>query len=134
MDEAMKARAWAAAVAGCLMSCSAFGQALHDPTQPPASLASSAASASAGGAVVAPVSTEPRLQSVLISTRADGRRVVVINGETLRAGQRFQDAVVVKVMPTSVVLRRGKQDQTLNLEPAKVASPETPAVAKHDQR
>ncbi len=84
---------------------------LADPTRPPASLSAPAANAGQGHAA----SGAPQLQSILISLRAGGRRVAVIDGKTLRQGQRIDGAVVEAIRPTEVVLRRGKQKQILKL-------------------
>jgi MSHA biogenesis protein MshK len=82
-----------------------------DPTRPPAVLSAPAARqgqpAASGG--------EPQLQSILVSLRPGGRRIAVIDGKTVRPGQRIGDAVVETIGPTTVVLRKGNQRQTLKL-------------------
>ena len=103
----------------------AAAQALRDPTQPPAVVAPGAA-----GVTAQIVSNEPRLQSVLISHRANGRRVAVIDGETLRVGDTFREAKVVKISPTLVVLRHGAQEQILVMAEPSTAREQAPLVAR----
>lgn len=100
-----------------LLAPAAFAPAhaqLTDPTRPPASLVATVPGASALPAEPA----EPQLQSVLISMRDGGRRVAVIDGQALRLGEKFRDAVLIKITETDVVLRRGRQLQVLRLYPA----------------
>lgn len=85
---------------------------LPDPTRPPAALSAPAQSGQAGPG--AP-SGEPQVQSILVSLRPGGRRVAVIDGKTLRQGQRIGGAVVESIRPTEVVLRKGNQRQILKL-------------------
>lgn len=87
---------------------------LRDPTEPPAALRTAEAIA-AGAEVPASASSAPQLQSVLISEK---RRVAVIDGVTLRIGQRHRGAVVSAIEPTRVVLLRGKTKEILRLYPA----------------
>ena len=119
MDEVVNAcmsRArWLAAA--CLLATAPVqvqGQPIPDPTRPPAALIAPAAGANA----LPSIPDAPQLQSILVSTRQGGRRVAVINGETLRVGGKLGDAVLISIRDTSVVLRRGKQLQTLTLYPA----------------
>lgn len=86
---------------------------LRDPTEPPAALRQAAAAE--GITATVPVESSPRLQSVLISQQ---RRVAVIDGETVRVGQRHRGAVVASIAPTQVVLRRGSVREVLRLYPA----------------
>jgi MSHA biogenesis protein MshK len=119
LDEAVKtltASTLAAfALAASIASQSACAQALTDPTRPPAAL---------GARVDAPGSAAgdglPRLQSVLIS-RAGGRQVAVIDGETVRLGDNFKGARVVRMSQTEVELARGRERQVLRLEPTPAA-------------
>ncbi|VXB06679.1 hypothetical protein [Massilia sp. 9I] len=87
----------------------ARAQALLDPTRPPASLGVRADGAAAGDGL-------PRLQSVLIA-RAGGRQVAVIDGETVRLGDSYKGARVVRMTQTEVELVRGRERQVLRLEP-----------------
>lgn len=101
------------------MAGPALAQALRDPTQPPAVL-----TPVAPGATVEPVSSEPQLQSVLISQRANGRRVAVIDGQTVRVGDTFRDFKVVKISLTEVTLRQGKVESKLVMAPPSTARPQ----------
>jgi MSHA biogenesis protein MshK len=116
LDEAVKtltATTLAALVlAAPFASRHACAQALADPTRPPAALAARAGSAAAVGDGL------PRLQSVLISPRAGGRRVAVIDGETVRLGDSYKGARVARMTQTEVELVRGRERQVLRLEPA----------------
>jgi MSHA biogenesis protein MshK len=99
----------------------AAAQAMGDPTQPPAILA-------APGGAVAPDPSAPvalQLQSILVSREAGGRRVAVINGELVRPGAKIGDAVVISVNENTVVLRRGKNKETLRLFPKQCESNST---------
>lgn len=78
-------------------------QAIVDPTRPPHAIASSEA---------APGAAANQLQSILISP---GRRVAVINGETVALGGRIGDATVVKIGPTAVTLKRGDELEVLDM-------------------
>lgn len=83
-------------------------QDLPDPTRPPAAMDTRpepAAGTQAGG---------PMLQSVLISPT---RKAAIISGRTVALGEKFGDARVVKITETEVVLRNGKEMQTLKLFP-----------------
>ena len=91
----------------------AQAQALADPTRPPAALWAPANAAPATPA-------QPQLQSVLISTRPGGRRLAVIDGRSVRAGDKVGGAVVVSIDEASVALRRGKTLETLRLYPKTV--------------
>jgi MSHA biogenesis protein MshK len=83
---------------------------LRDPTRPPAVLAAPVGTPGQDG-----VPGEPQLQSILVSLRPGGRRVAVIDGKTLRQGDRIDGALVETIRPTEVVLRKGKQRQILKL-------------------
>lgn len=93
-----------------LGSIPAIGMAerLVDPTRPHASLSApvspEAESANAG----------PRLQSILISAQ---RRVAIINGATVRVGDMFEDARVVRIAETEVILRAGNEVRILRMYP-----------------
>lgn len=96
-----------------LLPLAAGAQALVDPTRPPdAPLFADGAAAEARRG--------PQLQSVLVSDH--GRRVAVIDGRTVRVGDRIGNASVASIAGTSVVLRRGKASETLRLYP----KPEAP--------
>lgn len=110
MDESMKfsivflvSMAFTAAASNALAA-----PLLADPTRPPASFAQQGDNAS-----VDPTG-KPVLQSVIISP---ARKVAVISGQTLRLGDRFGDARLVKITETEVVLRAGNEYQSLKLYP-----------------
>ncbi|NGZ84605.1 general secretion pathway protein GspB [Duganella aceris] len=92
---------------------------LADPTRPPAAFSSPQQLGADGEA------SGPRLQSILIGRTPGGRRVAVIDGVTLREGGKVGGAVLTRINETSVVLRRGKNLETLTLfpVPAKAAEP-----------
>jgi MSHA biogenesis protein MshK len=89
-------------------------QGVPDPTRPPAAL-NAPPTAAGGGTLVRAESAQPQLQSILVSLRPGGRRVAVIDGKTVRQGERVGGALVVAIGPSEVVLRRGSQTQTLKL-------------------
>jgi MSHA biogenesis protein MshK len=92
----------------------ARAQQLMDPTRPPAALLSPRVA----GAVVADAAPAlPRLQSVLASTHADGRQVAVIDGQTVRRGEKFKGAILASVSEGEVILMRGTHKQVLMLHP-----------------
>lgn len=93
--------------ATCAMTL-ARAQNLPDPTRPPDALAT-ARSENAVAPAAGPV-----LQSVLISP---GRRVAIINGQTVKLNDIVGDARVSKITEGSVVLRSGNAIQTLKLFP-----------------
>ena len=98
-------------VSVCLsVSCASVNAAdnLSDPTRPPAS------TAGFEHGQVATETTGPVLQSVLISS---GRRVAVISGQNVKLGEKFGDARVVRITESEVVLKNGKDTQTLKLFP-----------------
>jgi len=122
MDEAVKnliPTMFAAALLACLP---AAAQTLADPTRPPAVLDTSRPEGPAAEGL-------PRLQSVLISPRAGGRHVAVIDGETVRLGESFRGARVARMTQTEVELVRGRERQVLRLDlPAAPADGMRPAA------
>jgi MSHA biogenesis protein MshK len=88
-------------------------QTLVDPTQPPPE------SRLLPQSDVPAVLKGPQLQSVLIGSH--GRQVAVIDGQTVRKGEKFNGAVLVEVRKNQVVLQNGRNKQVLTLfaEPAK---------------
>jgi len=79
-----------------------------DPTRPPVGLGAGAADAesdTAGGIM---------LQSVMISPT---RSAAIINGVMVRLGEKYGDAVLVKVAESEVVLRSGGAQQVLKIHP-----------------
>jgi MSHA biogenesis protein MshK len=93
------------------LSGAACAQSLADPTVPPPESRLLPAGAQDGPAV----SSGPQLQSVLIGAR--GREVAVIDGQTVRKGEKFNGAVLVEVGKNRVVLQNGRNKQVLTLFP-----------------
>jgi MSHA biogenesis protein MshK len=99
---------------GSALSAMAVAQTLSDPTLPPPE--SRVLPTGAAGAADAPaVSKGPQLQSVLIGSR--GREVAVIDGQTVRKGEKFHGATLVDVRKNQVVLQNGRDKQILTLFP-----------------
>jgi MSHA biogenesis protein MshK len=96
-------RAAAVALALVALPCWATEN-LPDPTRPPASLGLETAE------MAPPVG--PILQSTLISP---GRRQAIINGRVVRVGDKVGSAEVAEIREGEVVLRNGKETQTLSV-------------------
>lgn len=121
MDDLVTRAGVLLAAAVLLAPCGAVqAEQLRDPTRPPAQLF--LARGVAPGAAAA--STAPQLQSVLIAREAGGRHIAVIDGETVRLGDRFRGARVVRMTQTEVELWRGRERQVL-----KLAGAEAPAAS-----
>jgi MSHA biogenesis protein MshK len=88
-----------------LVVSGSYAEQLLDPTRPPDL---------AGQAQTGAVPTGPVLQSVLISPQ---RRVAIISGKTLTVGEKFGEARVISITESEVILRNGKEIQTLKLFP-----------------
>jgi len=100
----------------------ALAQAGADPTRPPAGFGVGAADMDmpdAGGGMT--------LQSVMISPTS---RTAIISGVTVKLGQKYGDAVLVKVAESEVVLRSGATSQVLKLYPGVEKRDTAPAAAK----
>ena len=97
-----------AAFAGSLAIAAAEQPALTDPTRPPN------ASGAPGAEGEAPAGLSGQLQSVLI---APGRRIAVINGQSVSVGSKFGDATVTRIVETEVTLKRGDDVEVLKLLP-----------------
>jgi MSHA biogenesis protein MshK len=123
MDEAVITMR--ALVAASLFALQPLGhaQGLQDPTRPPAQLDARAGSAGAAA-------NGPQLQSVLIAPGAGGRRVAVIDGETVRLGEAFRGARVARMTQDEVELVRGRERQVLKLEPSAPAAAGTISAAR----
>jgi MSHA biogenesis protein MshK len=80
---------------------------LVDPTRPPARFGNNQAM---NGEPSGPV-----LQSILISP---SRRIAIISGKTLKAGDKFGDSQLVSISENEVVLQTGKERQTLKMYPS----------------
>jgi MSHA biogenesis protein MshK len=94
-------------VLGCATLCSAvLAQTLSDPTRPP--------TVTGDASTNAEVFTGPVLQSILISPK---RRLAIISGQTVALNSKYGEQTLIKVSETEVVLRNGKELQTLKLFP-----------------
>jgi MSHA biogenesis protein MshK len=124
MDDTVIARPARKALLALAMLAAAAcapAQPLQDPTRPPAPLLR------ALGANPAPLTVAPpQLQSVLIARHAGGRQVAIIDGQTLRLGQSYHGARLVRMTDTEVELVRGREHQILKLFPG-AASKTVPA-------
>lgn len=107
--------------ASATASAGAVAPALDDPTRPPPE----ARLAAGTDASTTAAASGPQLQSVLIG--AHGRQVAVIDGQTLRPGDKIGGATLVKVARDRVELQRGRSRQVLKLAPPERAA--VPAVA-----
>jgi len=86
---------------------SAVAQVTNDPTRPPVGYAAESPDVAvpAGG---------PTLQSVLISP---SHKAAIISGVMVKEGDKFGDAVLVKVAENEVVLKSAGASQVLKLYP-----------------
>jgi MSHA biogenesis protein MshK len=109
MDEAMSRLPMLCVCA--MLSGAAGAQSLADPTMPPPE----SRLLPSGAPDVPVVAAGPQLQSVLIGAR--GREVAVIDGQTVRKGEKFNGAVLVEVSKNHVVLQNGRSKQILTLFP-----------------
>jgi MSHA biogenesis protein MshK len=91
-----------------LAAGTAAAQLTNDPTRPPVGYAAESPeipAAEPGG---------PRLQSVLISP---SHKAAIISGVMVKEGDKFGDAVLVKVAESEVVLKSAGASQVLKLYP-----------------
>ena len=96
-----------------LLSCLAFtAVALDDPTQPPGFIGGG----NGTGAAQLPSWV---VSSILISK---DRRLAVVNGKTVKRGEKVEGARVVSISPTAVKLRSSVETFTVKLLPAQVKS------------
>lgn len=94
-----------------VMVCSMFNpvvmaQTLSDPTRPPIMMNESSTTAE--------IFSGPVLQSVLI---APNRHLAIISGQTIALNGKYGEQTLIKITETEVVLRNGKELQTLKLFP-----------------
>ncbi len=113
----------AALALGCVSP--AWGQARSDPTRPPQEWLAAQPKV-AGVPSVVEQEAPPHLQSVLI---APSRNYAIIDGQLVGVGDMFNDARVVKVSPSEVVLRSERGIQTLRLFPDVDKRPVKPVAA-----
>ena len=100
--------AWSGAAGAGTLAQSAQG--LQDPTRPPAAAAPSQSQSAPGDTAAA-----PQLQAVRVGPAAGGLRIAVIDGESVRVGERFRGARVVRIADNEVELLRGRERQVLRL-------------------
>ena len=105
----------------CVLTGPALAQTANDPTRPPAGFDAGVAegdAADGGGGIT--------LQSVMISPTG---RAAIINGVMVRQGEKYGDAVLVRVAESEVVLKSGSESQVLKLYPGveKRAAVQAPA-------
>ncbi|MES2048536.1 MAG: hypothetical protein V4447_09055 [Pseudomonadota bacterium] len=98
-------------VAGCAsfsvtFSAALMAQSLADPTRPPNMVIEPSTNAE--------IFTGPVLQSVLI---APNRHLAIISGQTVALNGKYGKQTLIKMSETEVVLRNGKELQTLKLFP-----------------
>jgi MSHA biogenesis protein MshK len=98
------ATVWALGAVLALMPAVASAQITTDPTRPATGFAADAPEGAAGN----------QLQSVMISPT---RSAAIINGVTVRLGEKYGDAVLVRVAESEVVLRSGGDQQVLKIHP-----------------
>ena len=114
MAEAVSARVLTfCLVAMAVSAVQAQDAQLPDPTRPPAQFLVAPGEKS----VEPPPSPLPRLQSVLISTKPDGRRVAVIDGVAVQLGSMVGDARLIEISSSQAVLLRNKERLVLLLHP-----------------
>jgi MSHA biogenesis protein MshK len=107
LSKVLKQLALAGLLLSAVVACPA--QSLPDPTRPPPSLG--APQEQTSGKTPA----GPELQSVLISST---RKVAIISGQSVKLGEKYGEARVVKITETEVTLRNGPDVQVLKLFPS----------------
>ena len=109
---------------GCVFP--AWGQGLSDPTRPP-QVWLDAQPKLAGAPSMFEQEAPPHLQSLLIGPSG---RYAIIDGKLVGVGDTFNDARVVKVSPSEVVLHSQRGIQTLTLFADVEKRPVTPVAAE----
>jgi MSHA biogenesis protein MshK len=94
---------------GAAVAIPETAQRLPDPTRPPA-----AALQAPPGTGAAAADVLPQLQSVMLGA-AGSQRIAVIDGQSVRVGERFRGARVVRIADSEVELQRGRERQVLHL-------------------
>lgn len=102
-----------------LLTASATAQVMIDPTRPPSGsgIAEAETGAEGGG---------PVLQSVMISPAL---KAAIINGAMVKLGDKYGDAVLVRVAENEVVLKSGDESQVLKLHPGVEKRESAPVAA-----
>ena len=88
------------------LNLSALAQTVSDPTRPPAIVTDTSSNSE--------VISGPVLQSILI---APNRHVAIISGQAVTLNGKYGEQTLIKMSETEVVLRNGKELQTLKLFP-----------------
>lgn len=104
------------ALLALLAAAGAVAQGLPDPTRPPPEFMRDA-----------DLSAAPVLQSIMISPT---RRTAIINGQTVRQGEKYRDAEVLEIRPGEVILREGNRREVLKLHTALRDVDKAPPSAK----
>lgn len=94
-------------LACAMVSLGALAQTVADPTRPPTITKTDTSSNSE-------VISGPVLQSILI---APNRHVAIISGQAVTLNGKYGEQTLIKMSETEVVLRNGKEFQTLRLFP-----------------
>ena len=116
---------FAIALGASLAMGDARAQITNDPTQPPGGYATGdpgLAGDAVGGLV---------LQSVMISPSL---KAAIISGAMVRLGDKYGDAVLIKVAENEVVLKSGEGSQVLKLYPGVEKREIVPVAAKTTPR
>jgi MSHA biogenesis protein MshK len=108
-----------------VFAAGASAQLTNDPTRPPPGYdtAPAASSETEGAGAMT-------LQSVMISPT---RKAAIISGVMVSLGEKYGDAVLVKVAENEVVLRSGNENQVLKLHPG-VEKRDSAAAARGARR
>lgn len=93
-------------IVNCVVHLPSFAQNLLDPTKPPAGLLQTEVGVEA--------TSGPVLQSILISPH---RKIAIIDGQTVQLNGKFGNQTLVRMTESEVVLKSGRQLQTLSLHP-----------------
>lgn len=114
-----------AIVAGMALFGTVVAEQLNDPTKPAIQLVPGLSGTEDGSTPVAPALG---LQSVIIS---HNREAAIINGSSVKLGQKFGDAVLTEVNETCVVLMGPQGRQVMHMFPAvNVSKNETACTRK----
>ncbi len=114
-------KACLAAMAACSMMGTAWAQVTTDPTRPPTGYADAGpeTAGDSGGGMM--------LQSVMISPT---QKAAIISGVLVKLGEKYGDAVLVRITESEVVLKSDGTSQVLKLHPAVEKREIAPAVEK----
>lgn len=120
----------------CTLPAAVCAQALTDPTRPPLGIGAGDGMG-AGVQQIAPPATKGLL-SVIISP---SRCAAIIDGRTIRLGEKYGDATLVEITPQGVVLRSEHGRRTMQLFPgvgmksaAAPVAPQPAVICRLDSR